>query len=504
VTLLHEFKREERLPSYFANRIQDFLSAARTDLRLTRKSATEVEVAPVGPYNIAAIAIQGLWRFRTTAVARAHPGGVGGTYHVWAVATKQKVVETPKPFTDETDYSFDLRITAAGAEPSGEGVDVFAKIGEIAWSGAEITALAQTYNGVTGPMIQSGALSSNGDIAWTREANGAWVPQLKANSVGAAELADESVDTAAIIALAVTEAKVAAEAITAGKLGALAVTEPKLAALAVTTAKLAALAVTEEKLAGEAVSTAKIKLLAITAALLAAEAVETGKIKNLAVTAGKLGEEAVETAKIKALAVTTAKIANEAVETGQIKNLAVTAAKLAAESVEEGKIKALAVTAAKLAALAVTEAKIADAAVSSRKWKPASGMLDASAGLILTEAWQDVPGCEIVLSVAEVPVPSKLFVWADWVVEPAGGAENTGIALGGLKVDAEAEPLSRQARMVVRAFTSNNPGSDASMAYIINLASANHTIKMQAKRAGANVLSLTKFGTGLIWMLAAQ
>lgn len=365
MTLLHEFKREERYPSYFVNRLQDFISASRTDLRLTRKNNTEVEVAPAEPYGIAAIDLQGLWRFRETAVARAHPGGIAGTYVVWAVGTKQKIAEVPKPFTDETDYKFDLRITA-GPNPEGAGVEVFEKIGEIDWDGAKITALRQTYNAVSGQMIQDGALSSEAaagsDITWTREPNGAWVPALKANSVGAAELADESVDTAALIALAVTEAKIAAEAITSSKLGGLSVTEPKIAALAVTTAKLAALAVTEEKIGGEAVSTAKIKLLAITSALLAAEAVTTGKIQNLAVTAGKLGEEAVETAKIKLLAVTAATIANEAIETGKIKNLAVTAAKLAAEAVETGKIQNLAVTAAKIAESTITRAKLASTA----------------------------------------------------------------------------------------------------------------------------------------------
>lgn len=194
---MHAFTREERLPSYFMNRLQDFLSATRTDLRLTRKNNTEVEVAPVEPYGIAAVDLQGLWRFRETAVARVHPGGIAGTYPVWAVGTKQKVVEVPKPFTDETDYAFDLRITS-GADPGGAGVEVFEKIGEIDWDGAKITAVRQTYNAVTGPMVADGALSNSGDIEWTREANGAWVPQLKAASVAANEILDGAVGAAEI------------------------------------------------------------------------------------------------------------------------------------------------------------------------------------------------------------------------------------------------------------------------------------------------------------------
>lgn len=194
---MHEFAREERLPSYFMNRLQDFLSSARTDLRLTRKNNTEVEVAPVEPYGIAGIDLQGLWRFRDTAVSRVHPGGGAATYTVWAVGLKQDVVEVPKPFTDETDYSFDLRITN-GANPAGAGVEVFEKIGEIDWDGVKITAVRQTYNAVTGPMLQDGALSNSGDIEWTREANGAWVPQLKAASVAANEILDGSVGAAEV------------------------------------------------------------------------------------------------------------------------------------------------------------------------------------------------------------------------------------------------------------------------------------------------------------------
>jgi hypothetical protein len=186
--LLHEFKREEKLPSYFVNRLQDFLSAAHTDLRLKRKSATEVEVAPAEPYALAAIDLQGLWRFRTSAVSRAHPGGGAGTYAVWAVATKQKVVEAPKPFTDETDYSFDLRITD-GKDPEGAGVEVFEKIGEVDWDGAKITALRQTCNAVTGPMIQDGALSDSGDLSWARDASGALVPQIAEGAVTPAKIA---------------------------------------------------------------------------------------------------------------------------------------------------------------------------------------------------------------------------------------------------------------------------------------------------------------------------
>lgn len=333
---MHDFSREERLPSYFMNRLQDFLSAARTDLRLIRVDATHIEVLPAEPYGIAAIDLQGRWRFRDTPVSRAHPGGAAGTYTIWAVATDQKVVEVPKPFTDETDYSFDLRITD-GSNPSGTGVEVFEKIGTLGWFGGEITSINQTYNGITGTMMQPG-WSVGGDLEWFREPNGAWTPNLRANSVTATELADGSVDTAALIDLAVVTAKVAALAITEGKLAENSVATTKIVALAVTSAKLAAGSVIEEKLGNESVAEAKIKALAVTAAKLAAEAVTNAKIGALAVTEAKIAAEAISTAKIANLAVTAAKIALEAVTTEKIANLAVTAAKIANEAITEAKI----------------------------------------------------------------------------------------------------------------------------------------------------------------------
>ena len=115
----------------------------------------------------------------------------------------------------------------------------------------------------------------------------------------------------------------------------------------ITTAKLAALAVTSAKLAAAAVETDKIKDGAVTSV----------KLAELAVTAARLADLAVETAKIKDKAVTTAKIADKAVTTAQLDALSVTAAKLAALAVDTAKIKDKAVTMAKLADHAVSVVK---------------------------------------------------------------------------------------------------------------------------------------------------
>lgn len=346
-----EFEREDQFPSFFANRIQDFLSGCRTDLRLSKKSSTAIQVVPDAELGLAAIALQGRWRFNEASVNRDHPGGAKGTYSVWAVGTDNDIDNSPKPHSDHTDYAFDLRITKGEEAPSGAGVEIFEKIGEIDWSGTEIEAIRQTHGSVTGAMLADDALpdKTGSDVEWTRQPGGGYLLQLKANSVGANELADNSVDSNALIDLAVITAKVAALAITEGKLAENSVATAKIIALAVTTAKIAAAAVTEEKLGNEAVAEAKIKALAVTAAKLAAEAVTEAKIANSAVTNAKIAAEAVGTTKLANLAVTAAKIANEAVGTTQLANLGVTAAKLAAECVETAKIKDGAVTDPKLA-----------------------------------------------------------------------------------------------------------------------------------------------------------
>lgn len=346
---MFDFAREDVFPSWFANRIQDFLSSARTDLRLSLKSTTSVQVVPDSELGIAGIALEGAWRFNTGTISRDHPGGAAGTYTVWAVGTVTDVDDSPKPHTDHTNYAFDLRITS-GANPSGSGVEIFEKIGEVDWNGTEIEALRQTHGSVTGAMLADGSLSSEApsDITWVRAPGGGLVPTLKANSVGATELADASVDTAALVDLAVVAAKVAAEAITEGKLAPNSVATAKIINLAVTTAKLAAGAVTNEKLGASAVGVENINNLAVTTAKLAAEAVTGEKVGNLAIAEAKLAAEAVGNGKIKNLAVTASKIAEEAVETAKIKNLNVTAAKLAANAVETAKILDAAVTDAKL------------------------------------------------------------------------------------------------------------------------------------------------------------
>lgn len=153
----HAFARNELAPSWWANRIQDIISGMTPGVVLKRQTDTTVRADVVTPPGISSAIIQGRWRYITAAVDRAHPGGASGVYDVWAVAEDNNIDNTPDPATDHTNYAWDLRITPTGSNPSGAGVVIFNKIGEVDWSGSLIQAVRQTYGQVSSARLEPGA-----------------------------------------------------------------------------------------------------------------------------------------------------------------------------------------------------------------------------------------------------------------------------------------------------------------------------------------------------------
>jgi hypothetical protein len=182
------FARKDVFPSWWANAIQQALTSVNT-LQISRKSATVIQVVPHPLLGVAGVIIDGKWRMNEATVERT-VSGAKGTYSVWAVAKKNEVDNSPAVFTDHTVYTWDLRVTS-GAAPTGEGIDITQKIGEVDWSGSAIETIRQTYGSVSGAQIETGALSSESgsDIAWTRDAGGGLLAQYKPGSVGLADLA---------------------------------------------------------------------------------------------------------------------------------------------------------------------------------------------------------------------------------------------------------------------------------------------------------------------------
>lgn len=201
------------------------------------------------------------------------------------------------------------------------------------------------------------------------DANGMVSSSLVVNS----DITDGTIATAKIAGEAITAEKLATDSVITAKIQNLAVTEAKLANGAVATAKIADGAVTADKLASGSIETAKIADLAVTTAKLADGAVTTAKINDGAVTTDKIGSAQVTNAKLAADAVatanivdanvTTAKIADSNVTTAKIADSNVTTAKIADSNVTTAKIADSNVTTDKLDADAVTNAKLADDAV---------------------------------------------------------------------------------------------------------------------------------------------
>jgi hypothetical protein len=116
----------------------------------------------------ASIAIDGRWRYNTTTVQRAHPGGAAGVYGVFVTAKANSIVNSPAPNTDATDYSFALAIVAGSGTPSivAGSVDIFQRVGELSWDGVRVTRVRQFVGDVdwTPPIVTSLPLApKNGD-----------------------------------------------------------------------------------------------------------------------------------------------------------------------------------------------------------------------------------------------------------------------------------------------------------------------------------------------------
>lgn len=143
---MNPFARDDVFPSWFVNSVQRLLSLAAFNFAVTKQDATHIHVEAGADPLAAAVSIQGRWRWNEATVSRAHPGGAAGTYDIFAVSKANKIDTSPAPGTDDTDYSFELRIVEAAHTPPIEAgvVDIFRKVGSLQWSGTEITRVDQT------------------------------------------------------------------------------------------------------------------------------------------------------------------------------------------------------------------------------------------------------------------------------------------------------------------------------------------------------------------------
>lgn len=413
---MEDFVRDEVLPSWFANRLQDRLGSL-SNLRLRLVSATTIEVPAGADDDRAVVNIEGRWRFNDVAVQRA-AGGAAGVYGIYVVARANDLRNVPQPFSDFTDYSFDLRITPDGLAPAVDPgvVDVLRRVGRLVWDGAAITQLVQEMDLVGGARLDDAAIAAGAGMVVTRQPNGALLIDIGPGGVGTAELAGGAVTNAEVAAgAAIAESKLALasdaaagtpsrRSLGAGALQAAPGNDARLSDQRVPTDG----SVTDAKVAaGAAIAKAKLAPLAIVDAdVTAGAAIAEGKLALASdAAAGTPSRRTLGAGALQAAAGNDARLSDQRVPTdGSVTNAKVAAGAAIAKS--------------KLAALVIVDADVAaGAAIAEAKLALAS---DAAAGTpsrrtLGLGAQQAMPGNQAVGGVLSGGLTTPKFLSNNWL-----------------------------------------------------------------------------------------
>jgi hypothetical protein len=216
VTQHLELKHGQILHAGFTAPIQELLGSAAVNFRLQRVNGSTIKVAAAANNLQVGIAVSGKYRWRTTEATASLPGGLANGEHPVFVTASANDFTGPLEEPDKTTHTFGLEIKKAGESPS---TTHYREVGKVTVTGGAITSIRQTVEAVSGAQIEAGALAGSGDLEWTRDESGGWVPQLKANSVGSAEIAADAVGSSEIAAGAVGESELATDAVTPAKIG---------------------------------------------------------------------------------------------------------------------------------------------------------------------------------------------------------------------------------------------------------------------------------------------
>jgi hypothetical protein len=178
------FVRDQILPSYWANRIQDILSGLAPNLRLSIANATTIQVVAGTGDDTVGISIDGLWRFNTVTKQRAVSGSAG-IKSIWVTCGPNVISSSPQPNTDNTVYSFELAVTAAGVPPTAVpgSLTNWREVGELSWDGTRVTRIRQFVGNIdwSEPQVTSLPLTpKDGDtVVWTPAIGDAPLPRWR-------------------------------------------------------------------------------------------------------------------------------------------------------------------------------------------------------------------------------------------------------------------------------------------------------------------------------------
>lgn len=123
----------------FFDTVQEMLSGAAPYFQITILNSTTLRLVGGTGHSQQSVAIDGLYRFRSTNIDAPHPATAAGVYDVY-VTTGNNDFTGLSPNFDLTVYPFGFEIRASGSTPT---TAHYRKVAETDWSGSAITGLRQ-------------------------------------------------------------------------------------------------------------------------------------------------------------------------------------------------------------------------------------------------------------------------------------------------------------------------------------------------------------------------
>lgn len=123
--------------SPFFAAIQEMLGASAPSLNIVVLNGTTIKVACSALDGQQTASIEGRYRYRTTDLTAAHPGGASGTHNIFITASDNSF--SGSPTVDATVYDFGLTILTSGSP----GTALYRKVGEVDWDGTKIIGIRQ-------------------------------------------------------------------------------------------------------------------------------------------------------------------------------------------------------------------------------------------------------------------------------------------------------------------------------------------------------------------------
>lgn len=150
------------VPEWFLDAFQEFVSTmASGNFALSLLNSTTVQIVAGTDSDQVSIGIAkggvGAWRYVTSTITAAVPGGLAaGTHDIYVTAYGNGPYISqagPPSVLDETNYAFGLKLVQSGTTPSGtvgSSEELYRLVGHFVWDGAQITSVSQVVGAAAG------------------------------------------------------------------------------------------------------------------------------------------------------------------------------------------------------------------------------------------------------------------------------------------------------------------------------------------------------------------